>query len=290
MSVIRKLKAHFAHHGIPEQLVTDKGAQFSSCDFLRFAMEWDFEHLTSSPHHSQGKGGERSEGSQLKKILRKCRASGSDAFLALLDHCNTPPASVQVSPAQRLFNRRTRSLLPMTANLLVPQPVSDNELCRTNLEQRKQRQAQYYNRGAVDLDPLRRRDVVRLKLFQLGKREWQKGVVRSRLDARLYEVETPHHVGRRNHVHLWKTNEPSPPSSDQAPAGVSVPFLPQSSELPTTVPGEVNLPASSQEDAPLSSPEVVPAAAESPPKPVLRRSERQRRPPIRYSYFLLTKP
>ena len=67
-----------------------------------------------------------------------------------------------------------------------------------------------------------------------------------------------------------KTNEPSPSSSDQAPAGVSVPLLPQSKELPTITPGEVNLPASSQEDAPLFSPEVVSAAAESPPKPVLR--------------------
>ena len=38
----------------------------------------------------------------------------------------------------------------------------------------------------------------------------------------------------------------------------------------------VNLPASSQEHAPLSSPEVVPAVAQSePPKPALRRSERQ---------------
>ena len=106
---------------------------------------------------------------EAKKFLRKCRASGSDAFLALLDHRNTPPASVQVGPPQRLFNRRTRSLLPMTANLLAPQPVSDNELCRTKLEQRKQRQAQYYNRGALDLDPLRRGDVVRLKPFTYGR-------------------------------------------------------------------------------------------------------------------------
>ena len=161
----------------------------------------------------------------------------------------------------------------MTANLLMPQPVSDSELCRTKLKQRKQRQAQYYNRGAINLDPLRRGDVVRLKPFQLGKREWQKRVVQSRLDERSYEVETPHHVVRRNRVHLWKTNEPPPPSSDQAPAKVSVPFLVQSSELLATVPGEVNLPASSQEDAPLSSSEVVPAAEEFPPRPVLRQSE-----------------
>ena len=143
MCVIRKLKAHFARHGIPEQLVTDNGSQFTSRDFLKFSRDWDFEHLTSSPHHSQGNGKAESAVKEAKKILRKCRVSGSDAFLALLDHRNTPPASVQVSSGQRL--RRTRSLLPITANLLLPQAVSDNELCRAKLEERKQRQAQYYN-------------------------------------------------------------------------------------------------------------------------------------------------
>jgi len=90
----------------------------------------------------------------------------------------------------------------MTTNLLAPQSVSDNELSQVKLEQRKQRQAQYYNRHAVDLEPLRRGDVVRLKPFQLSKREWQKGVVQSRLTKRLYEVETPQYVVRRNRVHL----------------------------------------------------------------------------------------
>ena len=227
---------------------------------------------------------------EAKKILRKCRASGSDAFLVSLDHRNTPPASVQASPAQRLFNRRTRSLLPMTANLLAPQAVSDSELCRAKLEQRKQQQAQYYNRGAVDLVPLRRGDVVRLKPFNLGKQEWQKGIVRSRLDERSYEVETPQYAVRRNRVYLRKTNEPSPPSSDQAHAEVSVPVCPQSNKLPTNVPEEVNPPAPGHKNAPLSRPEAAPTPAESPPKPVLRQSERQRRPPKRFSDFVLTKP
>jgi len=69
---------------------------------------------------------------------------------------------------------------------------TDNEQCQAKLEQRKQRQAQYYNRGAIDLDQLKRGDTVRMKPFQLGKREWQKGIVRKRLDERSYEVETPH--------------------------------------------------------------------------------------------------
>jgi len=99
----------------------------------------------------------------------------------------------------------------MTANLLAPQTVPDSERCQAKLEQRKQRQAQYYNRGAIDLDPLKRGATVRLKPFQLGKREWQKGIVRKRLDERSYEVETPYNVVRRNRVHLRLTNEPSPP-------------------------------------------------------------------------------
>ena len=158
----------------------------------------------------------------------------------------------------------------MTANLLAPHAVSDNKLCQAKLEQRKQRQAQYYNRGAVDLDPLRRGDVARLKLFKLGKREWQKGIVQSRQNERSYEVETPHHVVCRNDVHLGKTNELSQLLSDQAPAEVYVPVCLQSNELLTTVPEEVNPPAPSQENAPLSRLEVAQTPAKSPPNPVLR--------------------
>ena len=82
--VIRKLKADFAHHGIPEQLVTVNGLQFTSRDFLRFTEEWDFERLMSSPHHSQGNSKAESAVKESKKIVRKCRASGSDTFLDLL--------------------------------------------------------------------------------------------------------------------------------------------------------------------------------------------------------------
>ena len=64
--------------------MTVNGLQFTSRDFLRFTEEWDFEHLTSSPHHSQGNGKAESTVKESKKILRKCRVSGSDAFLDLL--------------------------------------------------------------------------------------------------------------------------------------------------------------------------------------------------------------
>jgi len=266
--VIRKLKAHFAPHGIPKQLVTDNGSQFMSRNFLKFAKDWDFEHLTSSPHHSQGNGKAESAVKEAKKILRKCKSSGSDAFLALLEHRNTPSAGIQISPAQCLFNRRARSLLPMTANLLAPQAVPDSERCQARLEQHKQRQAQYYNRGAIDLDPLKSEDTARLKPFQLGKREWQKGIVRKQLDERSYEVKMPYNVVRRNRVHLRLTNEPSLPLTDEMANEISAevpevlaPSFTQSYESQTSSSGEVSLPTSSQGSSSLSGLEVPSAGA-----------------------------
>ena len=65
--------------------------------------------------------------------------------------------------------------------------------------------------------------------------------------------------------------------------------LPDTTEMPNTIPGDVNPPGSSQDNAPVSRPQVAPATAGSPLKQVLRRSQRQRRPPKHLSDFVLTK-
>ena len=102
--VNRKIKSHFARHGITKQVITDNGPQFVAHDFQIFTKEWDFEHVTCSPYHSQANGKVESAVKEAKKILRKSKKAKSDAFLAVLDHRNTPSASMKSSPAQRLLN------------------------------------------------------------------------------------------------------------------------------------------------------------------------------------------
>ena len=85
---------------------------------------------------------------------------------------------------------------------------SVTDLTRTKLRERQQQQARYYNRGAGDLDPLEAGDPARIKPWQIGKSEWQKGFIKRRLDERSYEVQLPQGVLRRNRVHLRKTSEP----------------------------------------------------------------------------------
>ena len=49
--VIGKLKEIFARYGIPDVLYSDNGPQYSSEEFQKFAREWGFNHVTSSPYH-----------------------------------------------------------------------------------------------------------------------------------------------------------------------------------------------------------------------------------------------
>ena len=86
--------------------------------------------------------------------------------------------------------------------------------------------------------PLQRGDTVRVKPFQLGRQEWQKGIVRGPLDERSHEVETPQSNVRRNRVHLRKTNEPPPPSPPSPPS----PDMEVPDEVLPAVSAEVDVP------------------------------------------------
>ncbi|KAL9983215.1 hypothetical protein ACROYT_G005354 [Oculina patagonica] len=44
ITVVLKLKSHFARYRCPEQVVSDNGPQFDSEVFRKFANTWDFEH------------------------------------------------------------------------------------------------------------------------------------------------------------------------------------------------------------------------------------------------------
>ena len=206
-TVIKKLKAHLARYGIPKQLVTDNGPQFVSDEFRKFTESWGIEHTTTSPHHSQANGKCEAAVKVAKRMLRKTTKSGEDQYLALLNIRNVPTQGVDSSPAQRLFGRRTRTLLPTTQSLLKPRnPVNPESI---HLRSNQERQAKYYNRTARELPILKPGDTVRMKPFALGQKSWDKAHVTKRLDERSYEVQSAGTTFRRNRQHLVKTRQPT---------------------------------------------------------------------------------
>ncbi|XP_033100278.1 uncharacterized protein LOC117103770 [Anneissia japonica] len=52
-TIIECSKTHFALQGIPSTLITDNGRQWVSREFAEFTKTWEFNHVTSSPYHSQ---------------------------------------------------------------------------------------------------------------------------------------------------------------------------------------------------------------------------------------------
>ena len=78
------------------------------------------------------------------------------------------------------------------------------------MKQEQQRQRNNYDKSAKDLEMLNEGDTVRPKPFRMGKKEWEKGVVRKRFDERSYEIETPSGTFRRSRIDLRKTSETQP--------------------------------------------------------------------------------
>ena len=115
--VIRKLRPHFSRHGIPLYAVTDGGPCFASHEFRNLLEKWEVEHIMSSPTYARSNGKAENAVKTVKRILKRAIADGRDQYLSLLDWRNAPYEKLHYMPAPLLFGRRTRTLLPMTAQL-----------------------------------------------------------------------------------------------------------------------------------------------------------------------------
>jgi len=203
-TVIEKTKKIFSTHGIPDIVTTDNGPPFNSFEYQNFAETYKFSHVTSSPRYPQGNANAERAVGIAKNLLIKCEETREDPYLALLNLRNTPKDEVTGSPVQRLYNRRTRTLIPTAQCRLKPEPTNIVAV-RGKLGERRQRSKKYYNRGTRHLGPLQKGEEVRVRT---GK-TWTPARLVSQDDCpRSYNVQMPSgRVWRRNRRDLLKTKE-----------------------------------------------------------------------------------
>ena len=151
--VVSHCKSQFARHGIPDIVISDNGPQFSSGTFHQFALEYSFQHHTSSPYHPRSNGMAEKAVQTIKNLLKKATEDGKDFYLALLDLRNTPISEDSGSPVQRLMGRRTKTLLPTAQQLLIPKQI-EPQVVKKTIQDQKVKQKFYYNRHAKQLPPL----------------------------------------------------------------------------------------------------------------------------------------
>lgn len=206
--VILHSKSIFARQGIPEEVISDNGPQFSAEVFANFSRDYKFQHITSSPYHPRSNGEAERAVKTIKSLLKK----GGDPYLALLAYRVTP-LSNGYSPSQLLMGRVLRSTVPTTRYIRKPR-LPDFDSLQGKEKQQRQKQKEYFDQhhGVKQLPQLEPGDTVWVSDRQ------ERGAVEEQVGPRSYDVETPSGSYRRNRKNLISLPQPSL-GSEQASIG-----------------------------------------------------------------------
>ena len=119
-TVVMHNKRIFSKSGIPKEVISDNGPQFISHEYSKFAQDWDFDHITSSPKYPHSNGFIERAIQTVKKTLKKAHHSSDDPYLALLALRTTPLSHDKPVPASILMNRQLCTTLPTVKHTLQP--------------------------------------------------------------------------------------------------------------------------------------------------------------------------
>ena len=181
--IISVLKDRFSLFGIPLTLISDGGPQFASAEFSKFAKQWQFKHIFSSPMYAQSNGMAERHIQTIKKMFKKVLAEKKDLYLALLQYKNAPIAG-NVSPSELFFCRKLRTTIPCTTNYLKQKLVKNyNKTIKTAQTYQKT----YYDKSSTnDLPAVLKGTRVYVQVIPKGT--WSPGTVVEVLANKKYRV------------------------------------------------------------------------------------------------------
>ena len=266
------LREWFCTHGIPEQLVTDNGSQFTADAFKEFTQLNGIRHIKSAPYHPASNGLAERFIQSLKQSLKATLNDGRSLIQRiasyLLMYRTTAHATTGVPPCQLLMSRELRTRLSLL------QPDREKAVADKQAVQKSSHDRRAHLREWIAGDRAMARNL------RPGP-DWVPCTIVEVLGPVTYLVETEDGKRWKRHADQLKTwlPSPSPTSSENAadaePTQIAEDF---SQDLPD-VPGATDDPESTEESstpsdssAPTSSEMVAP-----------RYPRRNRQPPARYS-------
>ena len=192
--VIKKLKKQFSRFGIPRELISDGGPQYSSTEFKEFTKSWKIKHHITSPNHPKSNGKAEAGVKIVKGMMKKCLETKTDPYEALLELRNTPRADTKKSPHEMLFSRPARTNLPSREQTQV---ISERRL------KRKEQVCRSYNKTARTLPDLKPDSNVYFE----HKNKWTPGRVIDKRSDRNYQVISKDNTSyNRNRDHIRPTD------------------------------------------------------------------------------------
>lgn len=260
--VITHMKSIFARHGVPEVVRSDNGTQFSqsvSSPYRKFAADYGFSIVTSSPRYPQSNGFIESEVKNFKKHFKKSK----DPYLMLLA-LRTTPLQCGYSPSELLMGRKLRGVVPLAPRFLEPSLPNAKTILR------KEKEIKNLSKHHFD----QRHRAKPLPELPIGQKVWisdlrQRGEVQGRHKLpRSYIVKSPSGVYRRNRKFLHPLPDDHDISEDTSANRLEV--------------AHPNVKSDNSLEDQSTSGDTMPQRTDAPGDvPQLRRSQRRVRHPVR---------
>jgi hypothetical protein len=180
-ATVSLFKTVLAIHGLPLEIVTDNGPQFSSVTFNSFCAENGIKHLTSPPYSPKCNGLAENFVGIFKNAMLKARQDGATIKNSindfLINYRATPHTTTGEAPSTLLFKRRNRTQL----DLLYP---STNQKLEKKVEQMKT----HYNAHARNIT-FKPGEAIWFKRISGPKAPWQSGTVTEQLSHSTYKIK-----------------------------------------------------------------------------------------------------
>ena len=285
---ITALRHVFSTHGIPAQIVSNNGPQFTSSDFAQFAKQNGIKHTRTSPYHPASDGEAERFVRTFKEAMKAGRRDGLPLShrLAnfLLSYRTTPHSTTGVPPCELIMGRHLHTRLDLL------KPNVRETVCNHQMRQKNR-----HDRN------------VRIRSFESGQTvmvwnfwsgdDWITGVIIQRVGTLTYLVEVSgdrvwkRHVDHVKECHFnreTRSEEPltdvdyginiSSPSNTTDSDSSDTVAPPDSS--PDQVPDDSNAETPSIDSPP--SPDATVASPEATVTPPCRYPSRSHQPPERF--------
>ncbi|XP_030586939.1 uncharacterized protein K02A2.6-like [Archocentrus centrarchus] len=189
-STVSILRALFARTGLPQQLVSDNGRQFTGEEFQSFLKNNGVRHMTSAPHHPATNGQAERFIQSFKRSMKASRLEGKpmqhkiDSFL--LAYRNTTHATTGHTPAMLFMGRNLRSRL----DLLKPDIRKNVQGKQSSLVETTKNRTRSFDIGQKVLA----RD------YRGPNQKWQSGMILSQTGPLTYNINVGDNLIWRRHV------------------------------------------------------------------------------------------
>ena len=188
-ATISLLRRSFASLGLPEVIVSDNAANFTSEEFEQFLRKNGVKHVKTPPYHPSSNGLAERAVQTFKEGMRKLKDGSLETKLSrfLFKYRLTPQSTTGVSPSELMFGRRLRSHLDHV------RPEIDRT---TRLNQERQKQG--HDRRAR-IREFQVNDLVNAKNYGPGA-AWSPGKITAVHGSMLFEVKLDDGRIVRKHV------------------------------------------------------------------------------------------